>query len=82
MPSYKCKHFVNKSCDIYETRTCLKADQLIERRAIPKSCPYAPKNNYNGRIPLTVEIEEEIFKTLPENTQKMLKEGFEYKKGM
>ena len=40
LPSFTCKHFKDKACDIYETRECARGEAIIERGLIPVSCPY------------------------------------------
>jgi hypothetical protein len=77
LPSYKCKHAKDGGCDIYETRTCLRGEAIVEKKAIPKSCPYAPKG-YKGREVASPELEKHIYNSLSEETKRMLAEGFEY----
>lgn len=40
LPTWVCKHYENCACNIYETRSCLKGREMLEKGAIPKSCAY------------------------------------------
>lgn len=76
LPSYKCKHFKDNACDIYETRSCAKGKDLLNKHMVPNSCGYATPG-YQGREVANKTLETIIFNNLSDNLKQKLTQGFD-----